>query len=304
LSRWHVLPEAPMRDDDPDWELVHAVRDDVARELEALRNAGRIGSSLDAELMLYAAPDLAARLKRAGDELRFLLLTSDARVEALESRPAGGNPASGFRRSTLRRGGCYRAGEMRALLASPAGCRRAAGTSRNLRPVRAEHHRQQRAEAVGMSSTATGQARDLGALRWLWLAVFVIVADQLTKAMIVASFQLYDRIQLLPVFAITRVHNTGAAFSFLATAGGWQRWFFITIAVAVTALVCVWLKRLPRSGTGLACRFACADRGRRDRQRHRPHLPRLRGRFPQRSTGTAGTFRPSMSPTPRSRSVR
>lgn len=101
-----------------------------------------------------------------------------------------------------------------------------------------------------MSSTATGQGRDFGALRWLWLALFIMVADQLTKAMIVTNFQLYDRIQLLPVFAITRVHNTGAAFSFLATAGGWQRWFFITIAVAVTVLVCVWLKRLPRSGQG------------------------------------------------------
>jgi isoleucyl-tRNA synthetase len=96
LTGWHVFPEVPLRADDPDWDLVHAVRDDVARELEALRAAGRIGSSLDAELVLYAAPDLADRLRRPGDELRFLLLTSEARVAALEDRPADAIPLEGF----------------------------------------------------------------------------------------------------------------------------------------------------------------------------------------------------------------
>jgi isoleucyl-tRNA synthetase len=96
LTGWHAFPEVPLRADDPDWDLVHAVRDDVARELEALRAAGRIGSSLDAELVLYAAPDLADRLRRPGEELRFLLLTSEARVAALEDRPADAIPLEGF----------------------------------------------------------------------------------------------------------------------------------------------------------------------------------------------------------------
>lgn len=98
---------------------------------------------------------------------------------------------------------------------------------------------------------AAGQQKDRwGALRWLWLSAAIVVADQLSKWLVVTALQLYDRIQLLPVFAITRMHNTGAAFSFLASAGGWQRWFFIMIAAAVTALVCVWLRRMPRSGQG------------------------------------------------------
>ena len=87
-----------------------------------------------------------------------------------------------------------------------------------------------------------------GALGWLWLSAAVVVLDQLSKAYIVAAFELYDRVQLLPVFGITRLHNTGAAFSFLASAGGWQRWFFVAVALAVTVLVCVWLKRMPRKG--------------------------------------------------------
>lgn len=99
-----------------------------------------------------------------------------------------------------------------------------------------------------MSEQANPAVQERGALGWLWLSAFVVVADQLSKAYIVATFELYDRVQLLPVFGITRLHNTGAAFSFLASAGGWQRWFFVAIAVAVTALVCVWLKRMPRRG--------------------------------------------------------
>jgi signal peptidase II len=89
-----------------------------------------------------------------------------------------------------------------------------------------------------------------GALAWLWLSLFVVVLDQATKALIVANFELYERVQVLPMFGITRLHNVGAAFSFLSTAGGWQRWFFILVAVAVTVLVCVWLKRMPRKGQG------------------------------------------------------
>ena len=96
LSSWHELPSVPAGADDPDWDLVHAVRDDVARELEALRTAGKIGSSLDAELVLYAAPDLAEALGRTGEELRFLMLTSEARVEPLDGRPAGAIPLEGF----------------------------------------------------------------------------------------------------------------------------------------------------------------------------------------------------------------
>ena len=86
----------PLRDDDPDWELVHEVRDAVARQLEALRNAGKIRGSLDAELVLYAQPELAEKLSRPGDELRFLFLTSDARVAPIGERPAGATALEGF----------------------------------------------------------------------------------------------------------------------------------------------------------------------------------------------------------------
>ena len=101
-----------------------------------------------------------------------------------------------------------------------------------------------------MNDTGQVSVGRWGALRWLWLAAVVVLADQFTKALVVMNMSLYDRIELLPVFGLTRMHNTGAAFSFLATAGGWQRWFFITIALVVTVLVCVWLKRMPRTGQG------------------------------------------------------
>ncbi len=96
LSGWHEFPEAPLRDEDPDWPLVHAVREGVARELEALRARGDIGASLDAELVLYAAPALAEKLRRPGEELRFLLLTSEASVKPLEARPDDAVELEGF----------------------------------------------------------------------------------------------------------------------------------------------------------------------------------------------------------------
>ena len=92
-----------------------------------------------------------------------------------------------------------------------------------------------------------------GALRWLWLAAVVIVADQLSKALLVKKFVLYEVLDVLPVLEITRLHNTGAAFSLLAQASGWQRWFFIALALGISTGIVVWIKGLSgRGATWLA----------------------------------------------------
>jgi signal peptidase II len=83
-------------------------------------------------------------------------------------------------------------------------------------------------------------------LIWLWLSVLVVVVDQLTKRLVDTSMQLYQSVELVPFFQLTYLRNQGAAFSFLAGAGGWQRWFFISLAVAASALICFWLKRMDK----------------------------------------------------------
>ena len=83
-----------------------------------------------------------------------------------------------------------------------------------------------------------------GASAWLWLSLIVIVLDQVTKALVTKTLDLYERIELLPVLDLTHLHNTGAAFSMLATAPGWQRWFFILLGITVSAGLMVWLRRL------------------------------------------------------------
>jgi signal peptidase II len=77
---------------------------------------------------------------------------------------------------------------------------------------------------------------------WLWLgiALAVILLDQLTKTLISGTFELNDSHTLTSFFNLVRAHNTGAAFSFLAGADGWQRWFFIGLG-AVAAVFIVWL---------------------------------------------------------------
>jgi signal peptidase II len=90
--------------------------------------------------------------------------------------------------------------------------------------------------------------------RWLPLSAGVIVLDQLTKLEIVKRFELYESIEVLPVLDITRLHNTGAAFSMLADASGWQRWFFALLAMAVGVAIIVWLGKLKaRSQWMLSC---------------------------------------------------
>ena len=81
---------------------------------------------------------------------------------------------------------------------------------------------------------------------WLWLSVSVVALDQATKFLVTRFLDLYERVEVLPVLDFTLLHNTGAAFSILAGASGWQRWFFIVLAGAVSAALVVWLCRLPR----------------------------------------------------------
>jgi signal peptidase II len=75
---------------------------------------------------------------------------------------------------------------------------------------------------------------------WLAIAVFVIVADQVTKVIVLQQFQLGDSTRVTSFFNLVRVHNTGAAFNFLATASGWQRWFFVVLGVVVSGFI-VWM---------------------------------------------------------------
>jgi signal peptidase II len=79
-------------------------------------------------------------------------------------------------------------------------------------------------------------------LPWLGIAALVIVLDQLTKTLILQTFQLNDSHTVSWFFNVVRVHNTGAAFSFLAGATGWQRWLFVGLGV-VAALFIVWMLR-------------------------------------------------------------
>jgi signal peptidase II len=77
---------------------------------------------------------------------------------------------------------------------------------------------------------------------WLGIALVILIADQITKLMVIDSFQLGDSQTVTSYFNLVRVHNSGAAFSFLSTASGWQRWFFTAIGVGA-AIFIIWLLR-------------------------------------------------------------
>ena len=88
---------------------------------------------------------------------------------------------------------------------------------------------------------------------WLWLgiALLILLIDQLTKIAVIGAFQLGETVPITSFFNLVRVHNPGAAFSFLADAGGWQRWFFTGLGI-VAAGVMVYLLR-SHAGQTLFC---------------------------------------------------
>jgi signal peptidase II len=83
---------------------------------------------------------------------------------------------------------------------------------------------------------------------WMVVVIVIVVADQLTKWAIVEWVPLYDKVPLNAFINLTHQKNAGAAFSFLADAGGWQRWFFVALASIVSAVIAVWLWRIRNDG--------------------------------------------------------
>ena len=77
-------------------------------------------------------------------------------------------------------------------------------------------------------------------LPWLGLALLLLIADQFTKVLILGYYRLGDATHVTSFFNVVRVHNTGAAFSFLASASGWQRWFFTGIGIAAAVFI-IWM---------------------------------------------------------------
>lgn len=84
-------------------------------------------------------------------------------------------------------------------------------------------------------------------LKWLWLSGLIIVLDQASKLFMASWLSIAETRAIIPFFNLTMAHNTGAAFSFLSQAGGWQRWFFVGLALAISSGLLVWLKKLAKT---------------------------------------------------------
>jgi signal peptidase II len=93
-------------------------------------------------------------------------------------------------------------------------------------------------------------------LKWLWLSAVVVALDLLTKAVATHYLSLYQPVPVFPGFNWTLAHNQGAAFSFLSTESGWQRWFFSLVASMVSIGIIIWIKRLAPTQTLLAVSLA------------------------------------------------
>lgn len=107
-------------------------------------------------------------------------------------------------------------------------------------------------EASGSNVAEPLQKRLVRTLLWLELSILVVAIDLLTKYLATQHLELYVPEPVFPHFNLMLAHNTGAAFSFLADAGGWQRWFFGGIAVVVTSVMVVWISRLRRDQVWLS----------------------------------------------------
>ncbi len=221
LSSWAALPELPQEEAAIDWNALIELRAAVTRELERLREQGAIGAPLDAEVDVYCTAEHHARLSALGEELRFLFITSAARVHQVTAAPGDAvaaqnahNRAYGSGYGPRRRRNACVAGITGPTSGATRGTQSFAGgvSSTSKAPVKQELRM-----SDGVATTATSVWRvKLGALRWVPLGLLVILLDQATKAIVESRFELFDVKPILPFLEFTLLYNIGAAFSFLA----------------------------------------------------------------------------------------
>jgi len=94
--------------------------------------------------------------------------------------------------------------------------------------------------------------------KWYLLTTIVVILDQITKQIAENSLSLYERVAVMPFFNFTLAYNEGAAFSFLADAGGWQRWFFVGLTLVISSVLIIWLKKSDNKIEQLAISFVLA----------------------------------------------
>jgi lipoprotein signal peptidase len=209
------------------WSRLREIRDAVNKEIEALRAEGRNGSSLQAEIAIRAQATDLALLALARRDLKFVLITSGATAAAGPALTIEVTPSDGAK--------CERCWHWRHDIgkdpAHPTLCGRCTSNLYGAGEPR----------AIACPMAITHSDKPIASIGpWLGIAAVVILLDQLTKTLILRNFQLGETHVVTPFFNIVRWHNTGAAFSFLAHAAGWQRWFFVALGLAATAFI-LWM---------------------------------------------------------------
>ena len=89
--------------------------------------------------------------------------------------------------------------------------------------------------------------------RWLWLALGIVIVDQGSKLLAEQLLVLHHPVAVFPSLNLFLTYNTGAAFSFLRDAGGWQRWLFAALSLGVSVFIVFWLRRIPSDQKWFAC---------------------------------------------------
>ena len=108
-----------------------------------------------------------------------------------------------------------------------------------------------------MTASAKLQDRTIDRnMNWLWLSAVVVVLDQITKYIAESKLDFRVPVDIFPSLNMTLVYNRGAAFSFLSDAGGWQRWFFITLSSVVSIALVYWLRNVEKDRIFLAAGLA------------------------------------------------